>query len=84
MNCLSKGVRTHTNIYIVPVIYNVQCTNLQIINSDMPSALVVPFPIIIQTVDLDTLKFNKEKISNITVATNGDINREKELCKTLP
>lgn len=38
-----------------------RCTNLQIINSDMPSALIIPFPIIIQTVDLDTLKFSKKK-----------------------
>lgn len=38
-----------------------QCTNLQIINSDMPSALVIPFPVIIHTVDLDTLKSNKKK-----------------------
>ena len=38
-----------------------QCTNLQIINSDMPSALVIPFPIILQTVDRDTLKSNKKK-----------------------
>lgn len=50
----------------------------------MPGALVVPFPIIIQTVDLDTLKFNKEKISNIIVTTNEDIDREKNCAKQYP
>ena len=40
--------------------------NLHIVNTDVPSALVIPFPIIIQTVDLYTLKLKNNNEKNYT------------------
>jgi hypothetical protein len=37
-------------------------TDLQVVNGNMPGPLVIPFPIIIQTVDLNPLQFQNDSL----------------------